>query len=156
MIAEPATGQSTTAHIRKRVMLGQCPAARPVETMQRIEMTEAGSVTSVVSSDVKPKPFKTRLPKFWVPPLGICVSKEIARKKKVFGSMKHSNICADFQVCLVLPVPRSITRCSAHCFSSGERNLAVAIESGRKNNKTSPQRNVAEPSTYEYDQHNIC
>lgn len=37
------------------------------------EITDAGSVTSVVWRDVKPNPFRTRLPKFWVPPLGILI-----------------------------------------------------------------------------------
>ena len=76
--------------IKNVVMFLNLLASHPVPRIVDMAITDAGRVTSVVSSDVKPKLFKARFPKLPVPPLGICVSTDIAAKKYVLGSVKHS------------------------------------------------------------------
>lgn len=71
----------TTAMIRNVVMFLNLLASQPVPKIVDMAITDAGSVTSVVSKEVKPKLFKARLPKLPVPPLGICVKTEMAAKK---------------------------------------------------------------------------
>lgn len=78
------------------------------------------------------------------------VNNEMKKKNQVLGSRRHSIACSPFHSFLmdmVIPVPEADTLSSAHFFSSGVKNLAVAMVSGRKNKTTKPHIVVADPNT---------
>jgi hypothetical protein len=57
--------------IKNVVMFLNLLASQPVTRIVDIAITDAGSVTSVLSRLVNPKLFKAKFPKLPVPPLGI-------------------------------------------------------------------------------------
>lgn len=100
----------------------------------------------VVWRGVKPNDLTTMLAKLWEPPLGIWVRSSMAKMNHVLGSTRHSLTCSHFQcVFSVLPVPAVMTLFAATFLSSGVRNLAWEIVSGRKKNMGIVHRKVARP-----------
>ena len=76
------------------------------------------------------------------------VTFEIAAKKKkryVFGSRKTSMICSRLRCLFSTPAWFTLIRSIATTFSSCDRKLAVAGESGKKNQKRMAVMNVITP-----------
>lgn len=85
------------------------PASQPAPVIEVKDMNEAGRTTRVESREEKPKPLRTRFPKFWVPLFGIWVRRDMKKMNHVFGSRIASIACCSTNACFAVPVPEALT-----------------------------------------------